>query len=115
MQNAERMQSVAFCIDRSAFIPMTDAAPSTLLANFRGSTPEQLAYIVETMREMSLQTDPQKMVQAYGSRVRKLMATDRFISLSRRDLKKPQVMITRNSKSDQSINPWYQRDQFPIL
>jgi len=94
---------------------MTDAAPTTLLGKFNGTPTEQLAYIVETMREMSLQTDPQKMVQAYGERVRTLMATDRFISLSRRGLTPPQVLVTRNSLSKEQLNPWLQRDQLKTL
>jgi sigma-B regulation protein RsbU (phosphoserine phosphatase) len=94
---------------------MPHAAPSTLLGKFNGTPREQLAYIVETMREMSLQTDPQKMVQAYGARVRTLMATDRFISLSRRDLSPPRVLVTRNSQSTENINPWSQREQLKTL
>jgi sigma-B regulation protein RsbU (phosphoserine phosphatase) len=94
---------------------MTDAASTTLLGKFNGSAEEQLAYIVETMREMSLQTDPQKMVQAYGARVRTMMATDRFISLSRRNLEPPRVLVTRNSQSTENINPWLQRDRLATL
>jgi sigma-B regulation protein RsbU (phosphoserine phosphatase) len=62
------------------------SAPSHLLGKFQGSPAEQLAFVVDTMREMSLQTDPQKMVKQYGNRVRRLMNTDRFISMSRRNL-----------------------------
>jgi sigma-B regulation protein RsbU (phosphoserine phosphatase) len=90
-------------------------APSTFLGKFEGSPQEQLAYIVETMREMSLQTDPQTMVKAYGARVRHLMGTDRFISLSRRNLEKPQVLITRSSQSNENINPWLEPDRLKTL
>ena len=93
----------------------TEAPPATLLGNFKGTTQEQLAYIVATMREMSLQTDPQKMVQQYGARVRHMMSTDRFLALSRRDLKKPQVRVTRNSLSTENINPWLQPHRLPVL
>jgi len=89
-------------------------APSHLLGNFKGNAQEQLAYVVDTMREMSLQTDPQKMVQQYGARVRHLMATDRFISLSRRGLPKPKVRITRNSLTNQDINPWLQPELLAV-
>ena len=34
---------------------------------------KRLDYVVETMREMSTQTDPQTMVQAYGKRIRKIL------------------------------------------
>jgi phosphoserine phosphatase RsbU/P len=89
-------------------------APTHLLSKFDGTTREQLAFVVETMREMSLQTDPQKMVQQYGARVRKMMATDRFISLSRRSLPKPKVRITRNSMANQDINPWLQPELLAV-
>jgi phosphoserine phosphatase RsbU/P len=94
---------------------MSSAAPTTLLGNFKGTTREQLALVVETMREMSLQTDPQTMVKQYAARARKLMATERLVSLSRRNLQRPQVMITRNSRNPEEINPWLQKDRLQIL
>jgi phosphoserine phosphatase RsbU/P len=94
---------------------MSNAAPTTLLSNFKGTTQEQLAYIVATMREMSLATDPQQMVLNYGARIRKLMGTERFISLSRRGLEKPQVTVTRNSLSTEDINPWLQPHLLKVL
>jgi sigma-B regulation protein RsbU (phosphoserine phosphatase) len=93
---------------------MSDNAPTHLLGKFEGTKREQLAFVVETMREMSLQTDPQKMVQEYGARVRRMMATDCFISLSRRNLPKPRVRITRNSLSNQDINPWLQPELLAV-
>lgn len=83
-------------------------APSHLLGAFKGNAREQLAFVVDTMREMSLQTDPQKMVLRYGERVRSMMGTERFVSLSRRNLEKPFVRITRNNLSNTDINPWLQ-------
>jgi sigma-B regulation protein RsbU (phosphoserine phosphatase) len=91
------------------------SAPSTLLGNFNVPTDEQLDYIVETMREMSLQTDPQTMVRAYASRTRRFMATERLVTLSRRDLARPRVMITRNSRDQEEVNPWLQRDRLRVL
>jgi sigma-B regulation protein RsbU (phosphoserine phosphatase) len=94
---------------------MTNAAPTTLLGNFKGTNQEQLEFIVATMREMSLQTDPQKMVLNYGQRVRKLMGTEKFISLSRRGLEKPRVTITRNSTSTENINPWLHPERLQVI
>jgi sigma-B regulation protein RsbU (phosphoserine phosphatase) len=71
--------------------------------------------IYELMREMSLHTDPQAMVRAYGERVRKLFPVDRRISLSRRGLKNAQFRITRYSEWPEEINPWEQRDRLPLL
>ena len=49
-----------------------------------GDWQERLASIVEAMREMSMQSDPLKMVRAYRARVRAWMPAARWISLSRR-------------------------------
>ena len=85
------------------------------LETSRVAAQDQLAYVVATMREMSLQTDPQQMVQQYGARVRHMMNTDRFISMSRRDLKQPQVRITRNSLSTENINPWLDSKRLAVI
>ena len=58
--------------------------------------PQRLDFIVETMREMSSQIDPQEMVETYGRRVRYMSPADRRISISRRDLKPPEYRITRS-------------------
>jgi sigma-B regulation protein RsbU (phosphoserine phosphatase) len=80
-----------------------------------GHWQERLAHIVETMREMSSQTDPQAMVRAYGARVRKLNPVDRSLSLSRRDLTAPRFRITRCSTWAEEVNPWKEKDRLPVL
>ncbi len=75
----------------------------------------RLQHIVETVREMSLQTDPQTMVRAYGERMRELLPTDAFISLSRRGLEFPVYRITRSSRWEENINPWKQQERLPLL
>ena len=76
---------------------------------------ERLSFVVETMREMSSQTEPQAMVQAYGRRMRQVMPSDRSLSLSRRDLPAPQYRITRSSTWEGTVNPWQDRDRLPIF
>src|SRR5262249_648638 len=76
---------------------------------------ERLATIVETMREMSRQTDPQAMVRTYGARIRKLLPADGSVSLSRRDLSAPQFRVTRFSGWTEVVNPWQERDELPVL
>jgi sigma-B regulation protein RsbU (phosphoserine phosphatase) len=76
---------------------------------------QRLALIVETMREMSSQTDPQEMVRAYGRRVRELLPVDRRLSLSRRGLTRPHFRITRSSTWDTDVNPWKEKDRLPLL
>jgi sigma-B regulation protein RsbU (phosphoserine phosphatase) len=76
---------------------------------------ERLAIIVETMRDMSRQTDPQEMVRAYVRRVRSLLPADRYVALSRRDLDPPKYRITRSSLWKEPINPWKEKHRLPVL
>lgn len=76
---------------------------------------KRLAVIVDTMREISRQTDPQAMVRTYGARMRELVPADRRISLSRRDLTYPRFRITRSTTWHEEINPWKEKDRLPLL
>jgi sigma-B regulation protein RsbU (phosphoserine phosphatase) len=80
-----------------------------------GDWRKRLALIDEMMRDMSRQTDPQGMVQSYGARLRQLMPTDRFVSLSRRDLARPWFRITRSSTWPEMVDPWKQPQRLPLL
>jgi sigma-B regulation protein RsbU (phosphoserine phosphatase) len=75
----------------------------------------QLDYIVETMREMSSQTDPQQMGKLYGKRMRNLIPMDASLSISRRELDAPLYRITRSSRWTEEVNPWKQREKLPLL
>ena len=81
----------------------------------KGDWQERLAYIVDAMRDMSLQTDAQEMVRSYGSRVRTLLPAARWLSLSRRGLEEPWYRITRSSTWTEAIDPWKQKDRLPLL
>ncbi len=75
--------------------------------------PERLAHIVDTMRALSRQTDPQEMVNTYGERMEGAFDADRMVSLSRRDLARPWYRITRSSTWEEDINPWLERSRLP--
>jgi sigma-B regulation protein RsbU (phosphoserine phosphatase) len=94
---------------------MTQAHLADLFGQAQGTPSEQLAFIVDTMRQMSRQTDPEKMVKEYGQRVRQMLQNDRFISLSRRDLERPKVRVTRSSVMKENINPWTDGHRLPVL
>jgi sigma-B regulation protein RsbU (phosphoserine phosphatase) len=83
--------------------------------NSTGDWRQRLEIVVETMRELSRQTDPQAMVRAYGSRIRQLRPMDGFLALSRRDLEAPKYRITRSSMWQEEVNPWKQPHLLPIL
>jgi len=69
----------------------------------------RLAFIVNMMRDMSRQTDPQKMVDKYGEYIGKIQPFDRMVSLSRRGLDHPQVRVTRSTTWAEDVNPWRER------
>ena len=75
---------------------------------------QRLREVVETMREMSVQTDPQEMVRAYGRRMDTLFPVDRRISLSRRGLKRPFFRVTRYSEWKEEIDPWKEKHRLPL-
>ncbi len=75
----------------------------------------RLSHIVETLREMSMQTDPQQMVSAYAKRMRQILPIDRTIAVSRRNLQQPWYRITRSSLWKEEINPWKQQDRLPVF
>jgi sigma-B regulation protein RsbU (phosphoserine phosphatase) len=76
---------------------------------------KRLAVIVDTMREMSRQTDPQVINKIYAQRMRQLLPMDRFVSLSRRELDRPSYRITRSSEWKEEVNPWKERERLPLL
>lgn len=80
-----------------------------------GDWKERLQIVVNMMRELSIQTDPQEMVKAYGARVRQLIPSDRLVSLSRRELKAPWYRITRSSLWKDEVNPWKQIHRLPTF
>ncbi len=81
------------------------------------SSSDELALVLELMRSLSLQTDPQKAAQLYADGIRRLnlFPSDRYLSVSRRGLQKPFYRITRNSSWDNQPNPWTQTEKFPLL
>jgi sigma-B regulation protein RsbU (phosphoserine phosphatase) len=76
---------------------------------------KRLNAVIQTMRELSRQTDPQEMVRSYARRMQQLMPVDRRISLSRRGLRYPQVRVTRFSEWAEEINPWKEPDRLPVV
>ena len=67
---------------------------------------QRLRREAKLMREMSLQSDPQKMVASYGLRVRKLFGNDGFVSVSRRNIAAPKFRVTRSSAWKEQPDPW---------
>lgn len=81
----------------------------------RGDWKARLAFVAEMLRDMSKETDPQAMVRAYSRKIRALMATDRFVAVSRRGLAAPEYRVTRSSTWEGDVNPWRDREKLPLL
>lgn len=76
---------------------------------------DRLRHIVEAMRELSRQTEPERMIEVYASRVQGSIPYERYVGLSRRGLEAPLYRITRSDTWDQHPNPWEQKDKLPLL
>lgn len=81
----------------------------------RGDWRQRLDFIVATMKEMSVQVDPQAMVRSYRERMRQLIPTDRALSLSRRGLEYPRFRVTRSTQWKAEVNPWTQKELLPLI
>jgi sigma-B regulation protein RsbU (phosphoserine phosphatase) len=75
----------------------------------------RLAHIDETMREISKYTDPQQMVMAYARRMRGSLAPGHTLALSRRELDKPLVRLTRATLWSKQPDPWKERHMLPVF
>jgi sigma-B regulation protein RsbU (phosphoserine phosphatase) len=76
---------------------------------------ERLAAVVEMMKEVSLQSDPQELVATYGKRMAEFLGSDDFLSVSRRGLSYPHFRVTRSRKLGYQFDPWKQKDKLPLL
>ncbi len=75
---------------------------------------ERLRFVVDTVRELSIHTDPQELIKVFRRRAFRLYGADASLSLSRRDLDRPFSRITRSSRWDEDINPWKEKDRLPL-
>lgn len=74
---------------------------------------EELAIIDRTMKAISGVTDPQELVKVYWSGIGELISVDDYVSLSRRNMERPDYLITRSSRFTEHFNPWTQRERLP--
>ena len=97
---------------------MSDAPPGSPRSDFfdrSGDWRQRLALVTQIVRDLSVQQDPQEMLLAYSTRIRRLVPVDRTLSLSRRGLAWPRYRITRSDLWGDDLNPWTQRDLLPVL
>ena len=81
----------------------------------RGDWQQRMADIVQTVRDMSRQSDPQELVRLFGRRSQNIIPRDAFIALSRRGLEYPKYRVTRSSRWKENINPWKEKQRLPLF
>jgi sigma-B regulation protein RsbU (phosphoserine phosphatase) len=106
---------VRFGNARKKLPQMTETQTARRFGPAAGPWQQRLEYVVDMMRDLSRQTDPQQLVRTYSRRMREILPADGFVSLSRRELEKPYYRITRSSIWDGSINPWKSPERLPVL
>lgn len=89
--------------------PLADAAPMGI------PDADHYDMVIDMVREISRQNDPQAMIAVYRKCTQRLYGGDSSLSLSRRGLAAPWYRITRSSTWKESINPWTQTDRLPLL
>src|SRR5262249_34484121 len=98
--------------------PISPEAHMSILTGLPGVSEDnwqsQLDFVVEAMREMSEQTDPQEMSRLYGRRMRAILPVDASLSISRPGLARPASRVTRSSRWQTEVNPWKQKDALPL-
>lgn len=75
---------------------------------------DRLRHFTELMRHVSVLSDPQEMVRAYGTRMREILGHDGYVALSRRNVQPPQYRVTRSPILG-DIDPWKNPEQLPVL
>jgi sigma-B regulation protein RsbU (phosphoserine phosphatase) len=77
---------------------------------------EELKLVVDLMRDLSRQDDPQEAAVMYAQRLHStgLLRMDARLSVSRRNLKEPFYRITRSSRWTEALDPWKQTDRVPM-
>jgi sigma-B regulation protein RsbU (phosphoserine phosphatase) len=112
MSSEQTTESASRISDAAAAQRTGDSVP----ANFRDLPwQERLAHVVETMRAVSKETDPQEMVRAYARRMRGSLEPGHTISLSRRGLRYPFVRITRSTLWQEQLDPWANTAKLPVI
>lgn len=92
--------------------------PPDLFEYDDASWQSRLEHIVETMRQVSLQTTPEDMTRTYTERMSHSLPSDRFLSLTRRDVEAPDFIVARKldgNESQPEVNPLRERHKLPRL
>jgi sigma-B regulation protein RsbU (phosphoserine phosphatase) len=74
-----------------------------------------LQQLVELVKELSIQDDPDRLVRVFNRRHDLLLRYDGLVTVGRRDLEPPSYRITRSWRWHDHVNPWAQPDRLPVF
>jgi sigma-B regulation protein RsbU (phosphoserine phosphatase) len=74
-----------------------------------------LQQLVELVKELSRQDDPDRLVRVFNRRHDLLLRYDGLVTVGRRDLDPPQYRITRSWRWHDHVNPWADPDRLPVF
>lgn len=98
---------------RACILPPVPPTPNAIF-DHSSPWPDRLAIVLDLVRAMSRETDPQRLFETFVPQARRLIPTDRSFSVSRRDLDPPRYRITRSGLwAPDAPNPWTQREKLP--
>ncbi len=98
-------------------MPAPDFTPVGMAEPADAAWRQRLDHIVETMRDMSLHSDPQEMVRSYRARMRSIQPNvEHLVAVSRRGMDAPKYRITRSSMVlGEDVDPWRDPSRLPVL
>lgn len=85
----------------------------TFLDRYADDWRKNLDLVIQMVREMSSETEPQAMVRAYSKNINLLRRHQWTMAISRRGFKHPQYRVTRSPKTLKEVNPWKQPHLLP--
>ena len=85
------------------------------VGSHEGDWQKRLDLIVDMMRMLARQDDPDDMIRKSQQAFARLLPSDRMVSISRRGLEAPYCRVTRASHWQDQPNPWKQPTKLPLI
>ena len=77
--------------------------------------PPDVGIMLDLVREISLQGDPQDMVRVFRKYTPAIYGGESFVAISRRGLEEPSYRVTRSSRWAADVNPWLEQEKLPLF
>lgn len=76
---------------------------------------DRVRQAIDAVRALSTIADPNDAYRSFRATTKHFFQSDRTISLSRRNLERPQFRITRDGSSSGGLDPWAKTNDIPVL